>query len=192
MSELESVSPAKTPRKSADKKKMAARAMYGGVVIATAVAYASKRAIGNKRIIVPDNARLLSAQERGRKKSPSAKFERIVANSLTAQEAGARLGSSAAAVKKQIRNGSLYGFAVGTTWYVPSVQFDGEKLVAGLDRVVSRMRRDLHPIEVVNWFTTASSDLVINSRNVTPLTWLKHGGDVDKVANLAEELGSGI
>ena len=45
---------------------------------------------------------------------------------------------------------------------------------------------DLHPLSVAGFLTTPQPDLRIGGRPVSPLEWLRSGGDVDPVLSVAE------
>ncbi|HYO78441.1 MAG TPA: hypothetical protein VE010_18420 [Thermoanaerobaculia bacterium] len=196
MSELETVAERKKTREAATKKKGRAVGKsigVAGVIAAGAAgAYIAQRVQKTGRqIIVPQEA------VRGRQSaSPSTatreKFERLITNSLSTHDAAKLLTSSATAITRQIRSRALYGFTTRNSWLLPKFQFCGTRAVRDLDKVLPRLNPGLHPIEVVNWFTTPHPDLVLDQRSVSPVDWLEAGGEATKVAQLAQELGSGL
>lgn len=119
-------------------------------------------------------------------------MQAIVADSLTPEEAAASIGVGTAAVTRRIHGRTLYAFDVGQGWLLPKFQFSDAHALPGLEKVVPRLDRDLHPIEVVNWFTYPHVDLVIGDASVSPAEWLNAGRDAGVVVALADELGSGF
>ena len=75
---------------------------------------------------------------------------------------------------------------------MPKFQFFDARTLPGLEKVIPHLDSDLHPIEVVNWFTDPHVDLVIGDASVSPVEWLKAGRDAGIVMALADELGSGF
>ncbi|HET7434947.1 MAG TPA: hypothetical protein VFN10_09580 [Thermoanaerobaculia bacterium] len=101
------------------------------------------------------------------------------------------LGLTTEALEERLERGEIYGVKGRDGWLIPGFQFAaGKRLVPNLMRVLPRMRRDLHPLEVQHWLTTASSDFTIDGRKVSPLDWLIAGRDPELVERLASALGS--
>ncbi len=198
MSELERVAARKkVAQRSARKKSRRAGkliigglAVGGGVAAATLFAKRSKKRAGE--LVIPDNvtperdpvARATAASRR--------KLEWIIANSLSTAETAALLTSSANTVTRQIRAHVLYGFSINHVWLLPKFQFRGERPIRNLGLILSALNPDLHPIEVVNWFTRSSVDLVLNDTSVSPVDWLEAGGDPQVVIAVAQQVGSGL
>jgi hypothetical protein len=188
MSQYEPISaPKKTPN---DSKKVSTGKVIGGVAVAGA-AIGIGYLVSKSAVIIPDSAVIdPPAVEPGEKTRQ--KMERLVTQSLTTQAAAETLTSTAAEVERQIRSRALYGFCVDRKWRVPKFQFHHGRVVSGLESVLPKLDRHLHPIEVVNWFTLPNTDLWIDEETVSPIKWLQSGGDAGKVAELAEYVGSGL
>jgi hypothetical protein len=189
MSEYEPVAaPEKTLSSS---KKVKTGKVIGGVAVAGAAIGAIGYFVGKSKVIIPDSAVIdppaVEPGERTRQK-----MERLVAQSLTPQAVAEMLTSTAAEVVRQLRSRALYGFCVDRKWRVPRFQFHRGRVVSGLESVLPKLDRNLHPIEVVNWFTLPNTDLWIDEETVSPIKWLQAGRDAGKVAELAEYVGSGL
>jgi hypothetical protein len=189
MSEYEPVAvPNKKPNAS---KKVKAGKVIGSVAVAGAAIGAISYLARKSAVIIPDSAVIdppaVELGERTRRK-----MERLVAESLTPQAVAEMLTSTATAVVRQLRSRTLYGFCVDRKWRVPRFQFHRGLVVPGLESVLPKLDRNLHPIQVVNWFTLPNSDLWIDDETVAPIKWLQSGGDAGKVAELAGWVGSGL
>ncbi len=60
------------------------------------------------------------------------------------------------------------------------------KQIRGLDRVFAALPHDLHPVAVAGFLRTPHPDLTLGGRPVTPLEWLRSGGDLTPVLRLVE------
>ena len=73
----------------------------------------------------------------------------------------------------------------------PSRSLGGGALVPNIGKVNAALPEDLHPVEVLAWYTQPHADLFrgddVEAR-VSPLDWLRSGGDVSRVAQLARWL----
>lgn len=110
---------------------------------------------------------------------------RLLADCVTASEAGEMTNRSRQAVEKHRREGNLVALRVGREWRYPKWQFDidGPRgLVPGLDAIVSNLH--LSPFGVAVWLTTPRSELDEES----PIAALRKR-KTDKVVRLAEEQG---
>lgn len=189
MSEYEPVAtPEKTPSTS---KKVKTGKVIGGVAVAGAAVGAISYFVRKWPVIIPDSADIdppaVELGERTRRK-----MERFVAESLTPQAVAEMLTSTAPEVLRQLRSRTLYGFCVDRKWRVPTFQFHCGRVVPGLESVLPKLDRHLHPIQVLNWFTLPNTDLWIDEESVSPIEWLQSGGDAGKVAELAQWVGSGL
>jgi hypothetical protein len=86
---------------------------------------------------------------------------------------------------------SLFGFRHGKSWLIPRFQIDNGKIIRGIEIVVPHLAPGLHPVSVARWFQTPNPDLV-NPTNedetVSPVDWLRTGGDPEATAALAAAL----
>lgn len=113
------------------------------------------------------------------------RFALLFANSLDVLTVAQLLREPLPVTEERLTGRRLYGFESKLGWRVPAFQFSQGCIVRQLDRVVPRLRQDLHPIEVVNWFHRENPDL----QHVSPVIWLQAGGDAGIVAHLAEYVG---
>src|SRR5207302_900754 len=110
--------------------------------------------------------------------------------SLSVLQAARLLGVDASRVRQRLAAHTLYGLKVGRSWLLPRYQFDGERIIPGVEKVFSRLRSDLHPIAVYTWFTSPDPDLIegVGQAPVSPRDWLRSGGDAGLVAGIAAAL----
>lgn len=165
--------------------------------------------VANATKVVRKAGKIAASAARRIKKTPSGKpmrlpdmplnekrrrsqIERIASQSLNVPEVASILSSRPATIMDRIHHRTLYGFNIGGNWYLPTFQFHGKAVLAGIDAVLPQLNPDLHPLEVINWFTNQHSDLVVHGEPVSPVSWLESGGDAHALAELAKEVGSGL
>ncbi|HEX5505214.1 MAG TPA: helix-turn-helix domain-containing protein [Thermomicrobiales bacterium] len=120
-----------------------------------------------------------------------AEYGALLATALTVAEAARRLGVDESRVRQLLARRALYGIKQRGEWRLPRFQFDPARpggLVPGVDRVLPRLDRGLHLVGVYRWFTNPDPDLVLGDTAVSPLDWLRTGGDPEPVADLAAAL----
>lgn len=119
-----------------------------------------------------------------------AEYASLLADSMTVKEAAKLLDASDARIRQRLADRTLYGIKDGATWQIPRLQFDGKRVVPGLDAVLPSIRADVHPVALRRWLTTANPDLPLAPAEtpVSPLDWLASGGDPTPVVALAEAL----
>ena len=110
-----------------------------------------------------------------------ARYAALLSQSLTLAQAAERLGVDPSRLRQRLAAGTLYGIKLGEGWRLPLFQFDGDRLLPNLGRVVSRIPRDAHPLGIANWFERADPDLELNGEPVSPREWLRSGGDPDAI-----------
>lgn len=111
----------------------------------------------------------------------------LLRDALTVKQAAARLRVTEGRVRQRIASRSLLGIPAAGGWRLPLFQFTESGEIRGLDRVLSALPENVHPL-VVQWFlTTPHRDLGVAGAT-TPLAWLSSGGDVDAVVALATDL----
>ncbi|HEX4966268.1 MAG TPA: hypothetical protein VF173_36000 [Thermoanaerobaculia bacterium] len=123
-----------------------------------------------------------------------AEYAALLESSLSTVEAARKLGVEPRRIRQRLTATppTLYGLRIGSTWYVPEFQFDGDGLVQGFGQVVSRLDPALHPVAVFRWFTCQNADLPaegLGGRNLSPRDWLRMGLPVEPIAELAANLG---
>lgn len=122
----------------------------------------------------------------------AARYAAILATSYTTSEVAAMLGLTEGRIRQKIAEGSLYGLeAAGRGYKLPAFQFEGGEEIPNVGMVLKVLRRDLHPVEVENFFTLPNPDLYLDKdeeQPVSPREWLLSGGGASTLIPLAEEL----
>ncbi len=137
----------------------------------------------------------------------TAQFAALVSTSLTTKDAAAHLGMRESRIRRMIARRTLYSVLLDNRRHIPAFQFPqqggsmrgtgpsrslgGGALIPNIGKVNAALPEDLHPVEVLAWYTQPHADLFIGDdvdARVNPLVWLRSGGDVDRVARLARRL----
>ena len=114
----------------------------------------------------------------------------LAVTAFTAEEVAAGLGITASRVRQKRLAGELWAIPDGKTWVFPVMQFETSaeggpsRQVRGLARVFQALPDDLHPVTVAGFLRTPQPDL-FHDRSMTPLEWLRDGGDVDQAVAAA-------
>jgi len=115
---------------------------------------------------------------------------RLAVTAFTAEEVATGLGISASRVRQKRLARELWAIPDGRSWVFPVPQFETDdsggptRLVRGLDRVLAALPADLHPLAVAGFLTTPQGSLYTD-RAMTPLEWLRAGGDVGEAVAAA-------
>ena len=72
-------------------------------------------------------------------------------------------------------------------WY-PSSMHAHARSAALYERARAALPADLHPVAVYNWFTLPDPDLTWQGEPLSPLDWLRSGGDPAPAAAIAADL----
>ena len=135
---------------------------------------------------------LYTAIERDPIAETALQYAAIVKTSLTTREVARRLGIPANQVRQMIARGTLYSFLLNNRRLIPIFQFERTgPLVPNITKVNAVLSPDLHPVEVQDWYTQSDPDLFAGGEIeaiMSPLAWLRSGGDVKKVTMLARRL----
>jgi len=119
-------------------------------------------------------------------------YAALLRTSLSPEQAATQLGTDVAQVLSWITDSPprLYGVRLGSGWYLPAFQFEGDHVVPGLPEVIGRLDSELHPLSVYNWLTLPSPDLEVDESlpPLSPLEWLRQGLPVEPVAQIASFL----
>lgn len=111
------------------------------------------------------------------------------ARAATVEEVAAALNVSRARIRQRALERSLYALREGDEWRFPRWQFDDHgRPIPGIARVVSELPRGVHPVAVWRFLSEPIPDLEISDQAVSPLQWLRGGGDPEPVAAIAREL----
>ena len=119
-------------------------------------------------------------------------YAAIIASSLTTQEAAERMGIPESQVRQMIARRTLYSILLNNRRYIPIFQFEKDgPLVVNITKVNAALNPELHPVEVYDWYTRQNPDLFAGDdidATMSPLSWLRGGGDVKKLVMLARRI----
>ena len=118
-----------------------------------------------------------------------ADYAALIKASLSVEAAAAALGVNASRVRQRLAERSLYGFQAGGRWRLPGFQFDQQRTLPHLRRVLAALDPELHPLEVEHFFVTPDPDLEAAGIEgpLAPRDWLRLGLPSEPVIRLAEE-----
>ncbi|QNJ94867.1 hypothetical protein HZU40_11805 [Mycolicibacterium fluoranthenivorans] len=108
----------------------------------------------------------------------------LTVTAFTAKEVAVGLGVTAARVRQKRLAGELWAISDGPRWIFPVMQFETNahgvptRQVRGLDQVFKALPAGLHPVAIAGFLSTPQADL-LRSRALTPVEWLRAGGDID-------------
>ena len=119
-------------------------------------------------------------------------FAALVSTSLTTKEAAKRLSIPESRIRQMIARRALYSVLLNSRRRIPAFQFAPiGGLVPNITKVNAALPEELHPVEVQAWYTQPQADLFIGDdvdARVSPLDWLRSGGEVNRLAQLARWL----
>lgn len=122
-------------------------------------------------------------------------YTAIICNSLTVEQVAHNLGVEDSRIRQRLTSKppTLYGIKLNSQWRIPIFQFEGNYIVPNIDKVISRLSPELHPLAVYKWFTTPNSDLAKDEDTedetiLSPLNWLRLGLDPKIVIDMAADL----
>ena len=121
----------------------------------------------------------------------TAEYARLLSDSYTVPQVAGLLRVNTSRIRQRLTGTrrTLYGVKLGKAWRIPKFQFQGRRLVPGVETVLQRIPRNLHPVAVYRWFTSPSPDLLsAEEMPISPLDWLGVGNRPDVVAELAAGL----
>lgn len=104
-------------------------------------------------------------------------------------EVATALSVTRARIRQRAVERTMYAVRVDDEWRFPRWQFDdaGQPL-PGLGGVVSAFPLDVHPVAIERFMSEPSPDLEILDEAVSPIEWLRSGGDPEPIAAVAREL----
>jgi hypothetical protein len=120
----------------------------------------------------------------------AAEYAVLCNTSLTAGETAQKLGVDPSRVRQLLAARKIYGLQIRGAWKIPIFQFEGDRLLPGLEEVVPALPEDLHSVAIYHWFTTPNPDLVPGGleQALSPREWLLSGHSSKVVAELAADL----
>ncbi|SHQ47274.1 hypothetical protein [Mycobacteroides abscessus] len=117
---------------------------------------------------------------------------RLVNTAFTVAQVAQGLGITPARVRQKRLARELWGIANGQSWVFPVLQFDTDENggpiqpVRGLEQVFKVLPADLHPAAVAGFLFTQQPELYAEGRQMSPLEWLRSGGDITAVVAAAD------
>jgi hypothetical protein len=115
---------------------------------------------------------------------------RLISTAYSARDVAELLGVNESRVRQRRADRTLWAIQDRGGWIFPALQFEDEAGRRGqireLDQVLRVLPTDLHPLSVAGFLTTPQPDLRIGGQPVSPLDWLRSGGDVRLVLSVAE------
>ncbi len=121
----------------------------------------------------------------------AAEYAALVATSYSAAAAAELLRVDPSRIRHRLAAHTLYGLKTADGWRLPRFQFGANGPLPGLERVLPRLDKELHPLSVTRWMLSPEPDLEIDGRPSSPRDWLLSGGDPAVVAEIASILGQG-
>lgn len=112
----------------------------------------------------------------------------LLATSLTTAEAARRLGVDPSRVRQLLSERRLLATKDGGEWRLLALQFADDRLIPNIGAVIESLPAGMPVLAATNWLTTPESDLEVGGRPVTPLDWLRSGGDPARVVELTADL----
>ncbi len=116
----------------------------------------------------------------------------LAVTAFTADEVATGLGISSSRVRQKRLASELWAIPDGQTWLFPVLQFETDdhggptRQIRGLDQVFKALPTDLHPVAVAGFLRTPQPAL-FHDRPLTPVEWLRDGGDVAQAATAAAD-----
>jgi hypothetical protein len=118
------------------------------------------------------------------------RIARLINTAYSASQVAELLGVNESRVRQRRGDRTLWAIQDRGGWVFPALQFEDEEgrrgQMRGLDRVLPALPADLHPVSVAGFLTTPQPDLRVEGPPVSPLDWLRSGGDVRPVLGVAE------
>lgn len=115
-----------------------------------------------------------------------------IIESVGSAGAGEILGIEESSVRHRKDKGLLYSFKTDQSLRYPTWQFvesddPKRRTLPNLSALVKAIPDTMHPASVLGFMTTPQDDLLVDDEAVTPVEWLKGGGDVQEVVDLLSE-----
>ncbi len=140
--------------------------------------------------LTEEDARLLDTADFGEddsdalaaKLQTAGRIGHLVSTAFTTEDVARGLKITASRVRQKRLARELWCIADGQSWVFPVPQFDTEnaapiRVVRGLDEVFKVLPQDLHPLSVENFLFTPQPELYAQGHQMSPLQWLRDGGE---------------
>jgi plasmid maintenance system killer protein len=122
-------------------------------------------------------------------------YTAILCSSLTVEQAANMLGVEDSRIRQRLtgKPPTLFGIKLNSQWHIPAFQFEGNRIVPNIDKVISMLSPELHPLTVYRWLTNPNPDLIKDEGSddetvLSPLNWLRLGLDAGIVIDMAADL----
>lgn len=120
------------------------------------------------------------------------KYAALIESGLSTKDVANRLDITESQVRQMVSRKTLYSILLNNRRYVPIFQFeDTGPMVSNISKVNAALPSDLHPVEVYQWYTEADLELFLGDdidSIMSPLAWLRSGGDTKKLVTLLQRL----
>ncbi|HTY33745.1 DNA-binding protein [Mycobacterium sp.] len=118
------------------------------------------------------------------------RIARLISTAYSGRRVAELLGVNESRVRQRRADRTLWAIQDRGRWVFPALQFEDEAgrrgQIRGLDELLQVLPADLHPVSVAGFLTTPQPDLRVGGEPVSPLDWLRSGGDVRLVLSVAE------
>jgi len=118
----------------------------------------------------------------------AAEYTALLATSMSVTHVAGMLHVDSSRIRQRLLQRTLYGIKVRGIWHLPIFQFDDRVVLPGIDKVISALDPQLHPVAVYRWFTSPDADFEIGGIAVSPRDWLRMGGNPELVVAFAGAL----
>jgi hypothetical protein len=117
-----------------------------------------------------------------------ADYMALIETSYTTSEAADYLKLDISRIRQRLRERSLFGLEYDGERRLPRFQFERKQVLPGLREVIGALPRDLHPLDVAEWFLLRNPDLedADQPEPLSPREWLLRGNPVAAVVVLAQ------
>ncbi|MGH2356278.1 MAG: DNA-binding protein [Chloroflexota bacterium] len=121
----------------------------------------------------------------------AAEYAALIGSAYTVAETAHLLGIDGSRIRHRLAAHTLYGVKHTGSWRLPRFQFDGDRLVPGIEHIFPSLEPGMHPLAITRWFTAPDPDLALDGIALSPRDWLLAGGDPQMVAAITADLGLG-
>ena len=115
---------------------------------------------------------------------------RLINTAYSGAQVAELLGVNESRVRQRRADRTLWAIQDRGGWVFPALQFEDDAgrrgQIRGLDQLLQVLPADLHPVSVAGFLTTPQPDLSVDGQSVSPLDWLRSGGDIRLVLDVAE------
>jgi hypothetical protein len=115
-------------------------------------------------------------------------YAALLATSLSVSQVAELLRVDGSRVRHRLAARTIYGIRLRSGWRIPIFQFEDGQVLTGIDLVLPKLPEDMHPLEIIGWFTTPDPDLVVGETTTTPREWLRLGKNPKSLIRLASSL----